>query len=251
MTKISSKTFSGSSKVFDGTLAAALRKMAQHQAALHAKTLADITDNSTGASGGNTAAAVAIPALFTSAGTDAAPKAGLETALGTHKDALTVLLTAAKVIADAISIDAVTISTGGTVAVAGTVPAMTKVVTAVAGSAGTGVGGVTGRALLNRYRDELTHAVNYVNEIAVATGLTPITNSVGGDGGSDRVFAALATDTGTAATAGQAAALGTLSKAAVDTFLAASANTIATMAAKLNAATDGARVVLPTVVAVA
>lgn len=251
MTKIASKTFSGSSKVFDGTLASAIRELAQFQSATLAKTLSDITDSSTGTSGGDTAAVVTIPAAFTSAGTDAAPKAGFETALGTHKNALTVLLTAAKVIADAITIDAITISTGGTIATAGTVPAMTKSVTATAGSGAACLGATSARALMTLYKNELTAAVNYVNEIAVAVGLTPITNSVGGDGGFDRVFAVLSTDTGTAATAPQAAALGTISKAAADTYLTASANAIATMAAKLNAATDSARVVTPTVVAVA
>lgn len=249
MTKISKKTFSGSAKVFDGTLADALRGVAQFQAATVAKAMSDITDNSTGTSGGNTAAVAAVPARFTSAGTDTAPKAGTETALGTLRSAITTVATSAKAIADAIGLDTITISTGGTDGT-GTVAATTKTVTAVAGSGGAGINAAGGIATLTAYANELTKLVRYTNEIAVAVGLTPITNNVGGDAGVSRNFAALVTTTGTAATAPEAAALGTLSKAGVDAFLTAAANVVATCAAKLNAATDGARVVKPSVVAV-
>lgn len=250
--KIAPKAFSGAANVHNGTLATVLRALAQYQAATIAKGLADITDSSTGVSGGNTAAAAALPAAFTSAGTDAAPKAGTETALGTIRDGITVIADRIQsIIKPAIDLDARTVSTGGTIAVAGTVPAATKTVTAVAGSAGTGIAYDTGIVLLRSYRNELTRLVAATNEVAVATGLTPITNNVGGDVGTGRTHLALTTDTGTAATAGEAAALGTMSKTDVDAFLTAAANVLATCAAKLNAATDAARTVTPFALAVA
>lgn len=248
--KIGKKTFSGSSRIFDGNLADAIRGLAQYDAAGIAKAIADMTDNSTGASGGNVAAALAVPMAFTSAGTDAAPKAGTDTALTALRSAITTVATSALAINNAIGMDAFTISTGGTNG-AGTVAALTKTVTAVAGSAGTGCGYATTAALLTQYRTELARLVKVVNVIAVGVGLTPITNSVGPDTGSNNNFAALGVDTGTAATAPQAAASGTVSKAAMDTFLTGAANTIATCVAKLNAATSDARVITPFTVAVA
>jgi hypothetical protein len=245
MTKLKTAMFSGAGNVHNGTLAAALIGIAQFQSANIAKALADITDSSTGTSGANTAAAVPIPALFTSVGTDAAPKAGTETALGTHKNALTTMVAAANVILVAIGLAAKGAATGGTDG-AGTVAAMTKTVTAVAGSAGTGVNGAGGIADMIALRNDLHRLVRVTNEVAQAVGLPLITNNVGGEASSLN-FSALSTDTGTAATAPQAAALGTLSKVGVDAFLLASANVIATCAAKLNAATDTARVVKPTV----
>ncbi len=250
--KIAPKTFSGSSKVFDGTLANLLRSLAQFQAANIAKGLADITDNSTGTSGGNTSAILALPTAFTSVGTDAAPKAGSDTALSTLRDAITVVASRINVlIQPAIDLDPRTISTGGTIATAGTVPAVTKTVTAVAGSAGTALNFNNSIALLRAYRNELTRLVAATNEVAVAVGLTPINNRVGGDVGTGRTFVALAAATGTAATAPQAAAAGTISKAAMDAYLTNAANIVATCAAKLNAATDGVRVVTPFALAVA
>lgn len=249
-TKIGKKSFSGSSKVFDGTLAAAIRGVAQFQAATVAKTIADMTDNSTGTSGGDTAAAVVLPTGFTSTGTDAAPKAGTETALTALRSAITTVGNSALAIANAISLDAFTVSTGGTNG-AGTVAALTKTVTAVAGSAGTGIGYTTGVAVLSAYRDELSRLIKIVNAVATATGLTEITDNTGGSKGGSFNLAALVTDTGPAATAGQAAASGTMSKAAVDAFLTSAANVIATCVAKLNAATSDARTIAPFTVAVA
>jgi len=246
--RLSSRHFSGGAKLYDGTLANAIRELAQYQCATTAKALADITDNSTGTSGGDTIAAIAIPAAFTSAGTDTAPKAGTETALGTVKNAITTLLNSAKTIGDAISVQTVTISTGGTNG-SGTIAAMTKSVTAVAGSGAAGIAYDTGSLYMIALRTYLSEVVAYVNEIATAVALTPITDSSGGSASKSRTFAALGTDTGTAATAPEAAALGTMSKAAVDTYLTAVAGVIATCAAKLNEATNGSRTLVPTVVA--
>lgn len=246
--KIKSKTFSGSSKLFDGTLAAMLMGLAVFQAATIAKGLSDITDNSTGAAGATITAPVAT--AFTSVGTDAAGKTTTDTALGTVKDALTVLQTAAKAVGDAIGVTTVTVSTGGTIAVAGTVPAVTKSVTAVAGSAGTGVGIAGTKTVIAALQKHLSHTLFYVNEIAAACGAAqlPWTQNANVDRPAwDRVFPALTASTGTAATAGEAAALGTMSKAAMDAQLTAIANDIATLAAKLNEVTDAARVVVPTV----
>lgn len=244
--KISSKTFSGAKRVHDGTLAAILREQQQYTAAVLAKAVADITDSSTGTSGGATIAAIPLPAAFTSVGTDAAPKAGTETALALTKSAVTTLVASANAIAVAIGLPVVTAATGGTDG-AGTVAAQTKTVTAVAGTAGTGINAVGGLTVLTNVRSEILRTGRLVNEIRVATGLAPLTLSIGGEAGATRNFAALAVDTGTAATSGQAAALGTFSKTAVDAYLLAAANAVAGLAAGLNAATSDARTIRPTV----
>ena len=89
MIKIKKKTFSGTSKVFSGELAQAIRGVAQYQAAAKLDTAAvTALTNSAGGTANGTINAIGnvTPAVLGT--TDCAQKAGFETALVTVKDAI-------------------------------------------------------------------------------------------------------------------------------------------------------------------
>lgn len=117
MSNIGDKTFSGTSKIFDGSLAAALKQCMQHQARMIVQAEADMTDNSTGTpgtapftltNGVNTGALVAYQ------GTAAAPKTEIDTQLDNVADAVATLVGKLDAIHDAgLPFGAFTDNTGG------------------------------------------------------------------------------------------------------------------------------------------
>lgn len=248
-TRIGTKTFSGAAHVHNGTLADAIRGIVQREALTIAITLDDFTaDNSGGSDGSGTVGETALPEGFTSAGIDLFPKAGGETALGTIRDAIAVVLEHANELATAIGADTATDNTGGNVQTAGTIAAITASTTAVAGNSGNGMGAEGAIPVFTDFRNAVSQLVRYVNTLCTATGVDTLTDNSGGDAGVKKLtFDALSTDTGAATADG--ADLSGIEDTAGEAFLAASANAIATIAAKLDAIT-GAAQGAPTVVAV-
>jgi hypothetical protein len=247
-TKIGPKTFSGAGSIHDGTLATAMRAMAQRLALGLAVGVSDFTaDNSGGTDGTGTIGAIALPAGFTSVGTDLSPKAGLETALGTVRNAISTVLAQANLVAAATGADAAVDNTGGTSG-AGTIAAVTVATTAVTGASGNGAAATGTIEVLTNTRNALAQLAQYVNTLCVATGQTKLVDNSGGDAGTaGKTFAALSTDTGTATPDG--ASLSGIEDTAGEAFLTGCANAIATIAAKLDAITGGT-VGAPQVVAV-
>jgi hypothetical protein len=233
--KITSKTFSGASKVHDGTLASVVRSIHQRTAFALAIAEADLTaDNSGGASGGATIAAVPVPVAFTSVGTDAFPTAGGEAALLTVRNACTTLIAHIDGVAAAIGVPALTDSSGGTDG-AGTIAAITVATTAVVGATGA-MDATRGIAEFEQVGAMLAKTIRQCNAIAAATGQTLLVDNSGLDGGVGTTIAAIDGDTGADS---DDSALSCIEDTAGEAFLVAAANAVATIAAKMDAITGG------------
>src|SRR6516225_1060545 len=114
MIKISSKTFSGSGKVFDGTLAAALKSLAENQAVIAAAAVTDLVDSGGGTANGTIEAPVTVTSAALGS-SDCAQKAALETAFGTVKDAVSEVVRQLNLVRAVVpAFAALTNSTGGT-----------------------------------------------------------------------------------------------------------------------------------------
>lgn len=125
----------------------ALVLLAQRQSRLVIGTPAALTDNSSGSAAGGAIAAVAVPAPFAhvAATADLAQRAAFNTAIGKHDNALAVL---AKYLNDSALTplagkDLLTLNATGVVAVAGTIAAVDKTVTATTGEADKATGLLT------------------------------------------------------------------------------------------------------------
>jgi hypothetical protein len=118
----------------------------------------------------------------------------------------------------------------GTVATPGTIPAQDK---AVGGTSGTGAAGFTsGKAALDISRENLRRVVWHANECLAALGFDTVPSSVTGPGAPTVALADVPTVVAAAAAPNSMA----VSKADADAFLLATANGMATLAAKWNTA---------------
>lgn len=236
VTKIGSKTFSGSAKVFDGTLAAAVKGLAIQRALQLASGVADITDSSTGSAGASFAAVAALTPSAVS-GTNAAQKAALETAYGTVRDGLKEIVAQVNLVrAKVPAFSALTDSMGGTAA-DGTIGAIGNALTGVSTSMAAAAGA---QSVLDVLASRTSQAVYFVNELCYATGLTPLVDSSGSDKAFSTTFAAVSTDTGTAASGADTGANAIALVAEANARLGVLKDAIASMAAKLNAMTADA-----------
>lgn len=232
-TKIEKLTYSGAGKVFDQGdqgLASVLRKLAQDNARTRINLFTDMTDSSTGtpvypavlaAQSGKDVAA------FTETGTASAPKAGFDTAIGKVANAMAVVAEHLNRINGSLGLPLIVDSTGGTVATAGTIPALDKSVTAVSSNC---LDVVTGRARLETIKVNLARLGNFANRVAVAVGNDKLTSSLGNAGDGSNTLDAIAA-TGSAV---DGTALSTVSKAVIDVELDTIADNIATIASFLN-----------------
>src|SRR5262245_5892029 len=164
--KITKQSYSGASKVFDGQLAAALRGVAQYQAAVKLDTAAvTALTNSAGGSANGTINPIGnvTPAVLGT--TDCAQKAGLETAFGTVKDAITEIVAKLNAIRAVVpAFGALTDSTGGAAA-DGTVGAVTVSLTGVGTSLASAAGAQT---VINALKDAIVQARYFANLAAKA-----------------------------------------------------------------------------------
>lgn len=239
MIKVTKKFFSGTSKVFDGTLAALIQGLAVDNALNHVRARiaaetfdpADLefTDNSTGTAG-SAVADLPLPAeRHTASGATGAQLTGLNSALTALSNGLAVVAGNVNLLRAEVGLDAIVYA--GTVATPGTIPAQTKSVTGSQGTAAADFG--ASFASLSAAKDRVRSLVAYVNETLAAVGVGPIASNLSGnyEGGD-----LLAIPDVTAAAAG---GVNSLSKAEADAFLTAAANAVATIAALWEAAVDG------------
>lgn len=227
--KIKKDEFSGVGRVFDGTLADAIRGLAQYTAREKIRQFADPTDNSTGTASYPAVAAAlkgsTLPA-FTEAGTLSAQDAATDTAIGKIKNAHSVLARFMNTLNAAFGLPLITDASGGTVATAGTIPAMDLSVSGVASSC---LNVVTARVTFQELAQNAANLVGYANRIAVACGKTKIENNIGVAGFNGGGLSAV-TATGTAV---DGTADSTVTAANITAELAAHANLVATIALAL------------------
>lgn len=234
--------FSGNGKVFvasDEGLAAILRAvvadnaMLRVQNAIVAEDLTEaaltFTDNSTGVAGA-VVADEPLPSAgkVVASGTDGAALAALNTAFGKVENGTKVVGTLVNQVRALVGLAAISFA-AGTVATAGTIPAQDK--TTGAGASGTSAADFNSAfTAFQIAKQNLKTLALAVNETLVAVGLTPF--EINDKGAVNPSPALLDIPTVSAAAAG---GLNALLKADADAFLTASANDLATIAAKWNA----------------
>lgn len=229
--KIRASHFTGLAKVYsrdpDG-LAAILRGLAIDNARLKVEvsTVKDFTDNSTGVAGASIVK-MGVPTVAidgTAAGGVTA--SALNTSLGKIANAGNVMANTINEASSLLGLVATT-AASGTQAAADTIPALDK--TGASGAGNAVADFATAVTALKRARDNVHHLTNGVNEVLVALGQAPVPCAK-----VSHVLdkALLAIPTVNASTTGTSA----ISKTAVDAYLTAVANNIATLAAAWNAA---------------
>lgn len=183
---------------------------------LVAAAITPLTDNSAG--GGSAFTIPAKASAVAASGSNIATSASFNTAIGTVKDAIATLYAKANAINAALGLPSVTYNGGGTSG-GNTVAAVTKTTT----------GGTTGvqlaeyEAIRLATNGQLTRLKGIVDTLARALGVSKIPDIAGQTGAAG----AIGTTSGAAAPG--------ISKAKADSDLAAWANNIAVVAAKLNA----------------
>ncbi len=188
----------------------------------------DITDSTTGTSDG-TIKAVTIPAAYTTAGTDCAPKAAFDTATGKIDDAMEALATEINKARAKLLLPLIVFT--GTPATSATMPALDKALAAVTGTT-VCIDQTTGRAVLTGLRNNLATFGVALNEVMAACGRAAIVDNSGGTASATlTLYEPVATAAGNDGTA-----LQTLSDTAVDAALTAIADSLAGLAVKFNAA---------------
>lgn len=230
MIKVTMKFFSGTSKVFDGTLAALIRGLAVDNALNHLRARiaaeafdpADLafTDNSTGVAG-TAVADLPIPAApHTASGSTGAQLTGLNAALAVLSNGIAVVAANANLLRAEVGLPAIVYA--GTVATPGTIPAQTKTVAGAQGTAAADFG--AGFAALTAAKDRVRSLVAALDETLAAVGAGPIASGLSGSYAGGDLLAI------PAATAAAAGGVNALSKAEADAFLTAAANAVATIA---------------------
>lgn len=242
MSKVSSTQYIGHAGVADGTLADAIRGVAQTLAARAASTVADFTaDNSGGTPGGTIADVPTItPSVVT--GTNAIAKTEAEAAFAGVVDGLSEVIAKCNAIRAVIpnAFGQLVDNTGGAAA-DGTIAAITVAGTGVNAAMASGAGA---DAVVRTLRSRIAQVAFYVNKVATAAGADTLAvvmpnNRLYGEWGLS--FAAVSTDTGATTDGSEAdAANGVLLKDEFDAAMTSMANAVASMAAKLDAITDDA-----------
>ena len=239
--KITKKTFSGSSNLFNGFLADALMGLARTQVAILLSSVSDLTDST----GGVAAATIVKPAAlttFTAGTTDAVAKAEFELTMVAHRTNLRQLIATVNAIIAKVNVfPALTDSLGGS-APGGSLIAIDDSMTGTSsGGALLAFAGAT--TTINAALDRSVQLAFWVNKLCVAFDVAPLTiDATFTTVSESATFAALSTDSGTAAST-----TGAVSKAQADVLLDVLADNPASLAAKLNALTG--TVAVATVVA--
>lgn len=242
--RISSDSYGGGVNVNDPAgLALALRTMAITFAARAAAGVDDFTADNSGGTAGATLADIPTPSHSAQDGTNAVAKTEAETSFGQVVDGLAEIIAQANLVrAEMPEVFAALVDNTGGSAADGTIAAIddsaTGVDSAMCASAGA-------RTVVAALRSAVAQAGYYVNKLCVATGQTALVDGITSNAAADAewgvTFAAISTDTGTAADGSAAdAANGIYTKAEFDVAVGAMADAIASMAAKLDAITADA-----------
>jgi hypothetical protein len=172
-------------------------------------------------------AALTLPTVVSGSATVNSPKAGFDTEIAIHENAAAELLTRLSPILGRTENKRPVDNTGS--AANGTIEAMSVNLTAVDGSLGTGVEGVSGRDRITKIAQNYSTIAAKYNLVAAAYGEAQITNSFGS------AFAAPTADTlqDIAATAASSAS-SCLLDTEVDAALVVLRNAVATLAAQIN-----------------
>jgi hypothetical protein len=192
-----------------------------------------VTNSSTGTAGSVLSAVPSQAAKVTPSGTNLAPRAGFNTAIGKINNAIAVL--AGHLNDMGLTPLGLTTITGGngTVATPSTVPALDKTLTGVDGSSDSALLRSEFLTQLVIARNNLATLVSAYNTVAVAIGQPTLANVTGGKASPKLIL----TNQGTAGTAVLTANVSSsdlASDAAVDAALTALANNIATLSEKVD-----------------
>lgn len=212
-----------------------LYEMAQNMAAQKAGLLTDITDNSTGTSGGGTVASLGSVAAYTTAGTDLAPKAGFDAELAKVKNGLKTFHTKLAEAATALGVDLGFTYSGGGTDGSGTIAAISSSLTEVDGSGNTGLAFAGTNTIITNYSNAIATLVVGLNRVRNAAGYSAIVDSTGGT--FQTTVAALASTTGSGVAG---TSLSGVEGTDAEGVLAAMKNAVATLAAGLNEVTGTA-----------
>lgn len=192
---------------------------------------AALTDSSTGVAGSALAPVLTQDVKVAASGANLAPRAAFNTAIGVVNNAIAVLATFyntnvfAKIGTPLLS------GFTGTVVTPGTIPAMTKVLTATDGSSDAAMLRSEANAAIVRARNNLSTLVKAYNIAATALGAATLNDLTGGSSDAALVINAAVTAASTVLTASVAAG-DQATDAAVDAALTALANNVAFLAAK-------------------
>jgi hypothetical protein len=206
--------------------------------AVDAADVAAIVDNS----GGNNAAAVAVPTINTRAvpaGANLASRAGFNAAIGTIDAGIGELVDKLAAFYTAVGGTAPTLGDHPAAAGNGTIEAITTGGAAVDGTAGDALLRLDANAAISRQRNNLATAVKAYNVVATALGVATIPNNSGGKANQDLTFNASVTAT-TAVAAGAVATSDLASAADATASLTALRNNIAYVANKINTVLNAA-----------
>lgn len=176
--EIKTGTFSGTGHTFDGTLADALRGLAQNIAVKAASAVDDFTADNSGGTPGASISALADVTLSAVGSNNCIALTEANAAASDVADAIATILEQVDAVNDVVgAFSAITDNTGGS-AGSGTIAAID--------ASGTGAGSslvsaVAYNAHLKEVRARLGQTVDLVNKLANATGITPLTSSLGPD----------------------------------------------------------------------
>lgn len=204
------------------------------RAAVDALDITAITDNSTGVGGSAIVAVNTQDAKVAQSGANLGSRTAFNTAIGKVNNALSVL--ASYLSGNGWEAIGQTALAGydGAIAVAGTVPALDKVVAGVDGSAGNSMLRVEFNSAISRARNNLATLVRVYNSLAVSLGVATLVDGSGGAASGTNAFLGNLTAP-TAVGAGAVATSDLATKAAADAALTALANNIATLSDKIDA----------------
>lgn len=193
-----------------------------------------LTDSSTGVAAATLAAINTQNARVAASGSNLAPRAAFNTAIGKANNAIAVLRDYLNT--NALALLGVPQLSGGngTVAVAGTIPAQDKVLTATDGSSDAAMLRSEFNAAIVTLRNNLATIVRSYNTVATAVGGLTLSDLTGGSASPTGVLVNSVT-AGTAVLTASVAAGDLATDAAVDAALTAFAADVATVAAKLSA----------------
>lgn len=227
--------FSGSANVFgSGGLEAVIRGLAIDAARRRATDagITDFTDNSTGT------AAATLPDLtlpteaFESSSSDAAQTTALNTALGKIENASAVVASQLNLLRGKIGLPLITWSVG-TIAAAGTIPALDLTVTGANGA--TAAAYSSGRSALDVAKGNIRRLVSAFNGTMAALGYTALPSNLSGSYSSNLALVDIPTVTADDQTDNTLDGKTSLRKTTTDTFLTAVGAIFATMASHWNA----------------
>ncbi len=206
------------------------------RAKLTPATITKQTDSTTGTAA-STVAAITIPAAFVHvSGSDLAPKAGFDTAIGKLSNCANSLAAFINPYRATLGLQPVALAGVGTITAA--LPALDKTLSGVDGTGTNAVDASTGRTQLSKARDNLATLTLACNEIAYALGMDTITDASGGAVYKSSGVLTLQSSASTASGVNGATATPSLSDTATDTALTALAAGYASLSYFINWALD-------------